>query len=242
MSYSSLFPLAKWTFHLRLVLPVTLVVVYCLYLLLLLCHHCGELGDLRPHHEKLTSHPCMKVNISSLFSSSSPHITLRSEGPIFSNSTIHICYLCNTTCHITDSFLDTWGIYLRFIHLVHLHWCRYCFSFDIFQTGYIMRFKHSLQRNKSSLKSSHEPVFMDHSIGFSKNSKQNKPRVLYTLHAHMILRLLPESITLPKFFKWMVDDWSLCSSDLYEVELFISFLYCDCTLSIFDLCVIVLFD
>lgn len=82
----------------------------------------------------------------------------------------------------------------------------------------IMHIRYSAKRYKSSSKSPPSNAHMDHLIKFSRNYEQNKPRVLYALHAHMTRRLSPNSVAPYKFFRPSDAIRSLFLGDLYRVE------------------------
>lgn len=69
----SQFPLGMWKPHLRLVFLCHSSILLPLPTISPTYHHYGEHRHLRPHFKKLTSKPCMRVNIST--SSSSPLLT-----------------------------------------------------------------------------------------------------------------------------------------------------------------------
>lgn len=91
---------------------------------------------------------------------------------------------------LLDNVLDPWGVHLGDLHFVH----SYLICQDVVTMAHMSIYKedaiciiwHKAKINKSSSKSLPGRKYMDHYIGFSRISKQNKSQVPYAPHAQML--------------------------------------------------------
>lgn len=129
--FSAIYSLARWNFHLKLTIPIILVVIYYLY---------HELGHFEATLWGIYYSPSYEFHMSAS-STSPPHITSRSQGPWFSNSTICF-FIYGVDGHLARQcpryMRSTTQNYPSRSTLSPMIVCTYCDSSNHLQLGWIM--------------------------------------------------------------------------------------------------------